>query len=530
VVRFIAILAALAAAAQHATPKGRKADAADSFFSKSPICELRLEVGAAELEALRKEPRQFVKCVLREGGGARFEGVSVKLKGAAGSFRELDDKPAFTLRMDKVKKDQRFHGLAKLHLNNSVQDETYLHELIAAELFKEAGIPAARVAHARVKLNDRDLGFYVLKEGFDEHFLARHFLDPRGNLYDGGFCQDIDADLERDEGDGGESRGDLKGLLGVAQVADSKARSVQLAQRLDVPEFVTFMAMEEMLGHWDGYTINRNNYRLYFDQRSGKSYFIPHGMDQVLGDPEASILDPPTALVASAVQRVAAWRTLYRKRLKELLPLFSPPDKLLALVKESSARLRPVLAAGNSEAGVAYDERIADLRRRIEERARNLRDQCAAPEPKPISFAGSSIYRPKMWRSASESEDAKLTEARVGGEKLLMIECGPSGSCVASFRATALLERGRYRFMASVKTEGVAPLPGEEAPQSGAAARISGEEARERVQATTPWRSLNVDFEVADDARPVELVVELRASKGRASFKVDSLKLQRLGA
>ena len=87
-----------------------------------------------------------MKATIREAD--RVAVVALKLKGAAGSFREWDDRPALTLNMHKFNKGGTFHGLVKFHLNNSVQDETYLHELLCSELFRRAGIPAPRVTRA----------------------------------------------------------------------------------------------------------------------------------------------------------------------------------------------------------------------------------------------------------------------------------------------------------------------------------------------------------------------------------------------
>ncbi len=92
-----------------------------------------------------------------------------------------------------------------------MQDDSYLHEGLCSELFTAAGLVAPRVTHARVLLNGRDLGLYVLKEGVDKRFLARHFPKAKGNLYDGGFCQDVDEELQKDEGKGVDDRSDLRG-------------------------------------------------------------------------------------------------------------------------------------------------------------------------------------------------------------------------------------------------------------------------------------------------------------------------------
>src|SRR4029079_9819814 len=181
-------------------------------------------------------------------------------------------------------------------------------ELICSELFLAAGVPTPRTTHARVWLNGRDLGLYVLKEGFDKTFLKRHFKDPTGNLYDGGFVQDIDADLEKDAGEGPDDRSDLKSLVAATRESDSAKRFEKLEALVDIDQFLTFTALELMCSHWDGYVNNRNNYRVYFDPTGKRFHFFPHGMDQMFGDPNASVLQTPGALVAQAIMLNPEWR------------------------------------------------------------------------------------------------------------------------------------------------------------------------------------------------------------------------------
>src|SRR5205085_4819584 len=120
--------------------------------------------------------------------------------------------------VDKYVEGQRFHGMGKFHLANSVQDPTYLQELICGELFRAAGVPAARVSHTLVTLNGKPRGLYYLKEGYDKYFLKQTFGNRHGNLYDGGFLRDIDQPLillsSRDDIHG---YGDLKKLVLAAR-------------------------------------------------------------------------------------------------------------------------------------------------------------------------------------------------------------------------------------------------------------------------------------------------------------------------
>ncbi len=126
-----------------------------------------------------------------------YEDVAIHLKGSIGSFRDVDDKPDLTLDFNRFNARQKFHGLRRIHLNNSVEDPSYCNELLGSELFRAAGIPAPRVAHAVVTLNGRRLGLYVLKEGFTEDFLGCYFKQVGGNLYEPGEGHDVNQRLKR---------------------------------------------------------------------------------------------------------------------------------------------------------------------------------------------------------------------------------------------------------------------------------------------------------------------------------------------
>lgn len=81
---------------------------------------------------------------------------------------------------------------------------------------------------------------------------------------------DIDIDIEKDRGNDPNNRTDLKALLAACRDHDVSIRWSRLEELLDIETFITFMAMEMMLGHWDSYTLQHNNYLLFFDTRTGK--------------------------------------------------------------------------------------------------------------------------------------------------------------------------------------------------------------------------------------------------------------------
>lgn len=499
-------------------------DPSDALFSAAEIPRIHIQVEREPLDKLKADPRNYVKATLREDD--RVTVAAVKLKGAAGSFRDWDDRPALTLNMRKFNKGGSFHGLVKFHLNNSVQDETYLHERLCSELFRQAGIPAPRVTHARVWLNGRDVGLYVLREGFDRPYLKRSFPDPTGNLYDGGFCQDIDADLEKDEGSGPDDRSDLRAVVAAASDPDPTSRLRRVESLVDMDAFLTFMAMERMTCHWDGYTNTANNYRIYFDPRRGKAIFLPHGMDQMFGDPEMGLFDPTDKIVAAVVMRSEALRRRYRERLEKLIPLMSPADGLLRRVDEIDRRLRPVLEAIDRDRATRREAQVAEFKQHLVARAASLRRQIAEPEEALQKFDDRGVASLEGWFTASECEKAVHEEVEThAGKKALSIRAGEGEPCVASWRRHVLLGPGQYTIQADVRTDRVVKL--DDTDRSGVGVGISGVERDQHLHGTTASQTLSYRFRIPDERKDVVLVLELRARSGQVWFERSSIRLIR---
>lgn len=505
-----------------------------AFFDEGVVPELRIEINAEQLKKLRANNRAYVLCtivatitVAGERKETKFTDVAIKLKGAAGSFRGLDDRPALTVNMDKFKDGQSFQGLDKFHLNNSVQDGSLANELVSGHLFRQAGVPAARATHARVWLNTRDLGMYVLKEGFDPTFLRNWFDKPTGNLYDGGFCQEIDQALEKDCGSGPNDHSDLKALRSACAVADVAKRQAELEKVLDIDQFLSFAAMEMLTAHWDGYCRNRNNYRLYFNPANGKAVFFPHGMDQMFGDPNFPLIDI-TGVVGTAVIQVPEFRQRFRKRVEELLPLLDPA-KLDPVIDGVAKRLKPVLEAMNKNQAREYLGNMQAVKDRIKQRhVTALKVLKTYVEPLVPKFDAKGEVLVTGWAEVKETDDAVHERQDLpGGAKALVLKTGPSKQCVASWRREVVLPKGKYEFHAMVKTVGVVANPDGNQKVSGAGVRISGGTRTNALAGNAEWKLQKHTFEVTEDNQPVVLVAELRARAGAAMFDASSMKLVR---
>lgn len=497
---------------------------ADAFFSGPPQTFV-ITVAPKFANQLREDPRTYVPATIQVGTRS-FTNVGIHLKGAAGSSRGFDDRPALTLNFDKFVKDQVLSGMEKLHLNNSVQDGTFLSESIASRLYRDAGVPTARSGHAFVRLNGRDLGLYVLKEGYDSLFIRRNFppgTNAPGNLYDGGFLQDVDQDLKLDAGKGPTDGSDLRRLRRAAGTPVSR-RGAELEKVLDVDRFLTFLAIQALTDDWDGYGRNRNNYRLYFDSVSGKAEFIPHGMDQLFREINSTVEPDWEGFVARRAMELPELKARYQTRLKELANRNFTVAWLTNHLGTVNERMQTALVNRQPEERARWANGFRRASSRTIARIRSVRKQLGLPpDPTLIQLAEGS-RKPQLltgWQARPQQGAPQLDTVAEDKKESLHLSALRSGT-VASFRTSRMLSPGEYTLEASVKTKGIVAQAG--APGRGAGLRISGADRQNHLTGSQDWAPIRFEFEINDD-REIEFVVELRADKGEVWFDLSSLKL-----
>ncbi len=489
------------------------------LFTNSVARQIKIEITPSGMESLRRDPREFVRATVSEKG-ISYADVAIHLKGSVGSFREVDGKPDLTLDFNRFNYGQKFHGLRRIHLNNSVEDPSYCNELLGGELFRAAGIPAPRVAHAIVTLNGRRLGIYVLLEGFTEDFLGCYFKQVGGNLYEPGEGHDVNQRLKRNSvAAPKQDRAALETLADAALEGDNAKRWPRLEQSLNMAQFVDFMAMEMMIGHRDGYCLARNNYRVYHDLDSGKMVFFPHGMDQLFGNPDAAWQPRMAGLVARAVMETPEGRQLYRASFASLFTNLFQVQSLQGRVDQVVADLRPAM----TDAEFADLRNAADqVKQRIAQRQISLKRQLIEPERALLVFVD-GIARLEGWIKVDESGSGQMDQVQAADHTpaLHIVARSETG---ASWRTQVLLSRGCYRFEGQVKVEGVKPLA--YGKYQGAGLRVAGS-VREssNVVGDSNWHPLSTEFKVKEETQVIELVCELRASAGEAWFGLESLRL-----
>ena len=490
---------------------GGPTPASSGLLGEERVYQVQIELRPEERARLLRDSRRYVPANLSIDG-VNYGQVGLHLKGK-GSFRNLDEKPSFTVNLAKFKRDQRFRGLRKIHLNNSVEDGSFLREWIGSELFRAAGVPAPEVGHAMVRLGDRQLGLYVVKEGFASEFLSRNFARSDGQLYelaDGGSVPG-----------GSSTEGTpFQRMIVAAQEPDLERRWQRLRETVDVDRFLSFMAMEVVACHWDGYSLARNNFRVYHDPGTDRMVFLPTGMDQLFANPMLTWRPHMAGTVARGFLEIPEGRELYRARVESIVAEDLRPERLGVQIERRVSLLSSALSA--SGAGDLREE-AGKLIMQIAERREHLKSELMQPDPKLLVVPPEGALLTNWHPSDCPAQGIMDEDQSPDGRPSWHIVAGPTTS--ASWRSTVRLLAGQYRLRAWARVRDTKPLPF--GKHHGARLRIAGMDRESAcLLGTGGWECLQVSFAVPAPDSEVELICELRASGGECWFVRNPLLLR----
>ncbi len=367
-----------------------KEDVRDLFDEKS-VMEIRIEMSGESWKELRSENRSFIDAFGEKCGeplekifswfpasvtidGEKVEGVGVRKKGFIGSLSDV--RPSLKIKFPYMEEDRRFHGTKRMTLNNNLQDPSNLHQCLSYRLFYRAGLPSPRCSFARVYVNGSDLGIYSHVESIKKPFLERVFGNDEGNLYEGTVADFHENDrwrvrFEKKTNEEDPSTPEIDSLVEIFNDQNKDVHE-SLNELLDLDEFITFWAMEVVVGHTDGYSNNRNNYYFYTNSETGKIVFIPWGTDGAFRQKE----DPPLksafirGVIANRLYNDDAGFKEYRKRLNGLLETVWNEKEIEQWISSSEKLLSPHVPEKRKE---KFEKGVGELREFVTKRKEYLK-------------------------------------------------------------------------------------------------------------------------------------------------------------
>ena len=370
-----------------------------AMFDADRLLDVRIEVDPGDWETLRHQGRTFGDILGGEGcldepfesvfnyfrGTVTIDGdtvtdVGVRKKGFLGSLSET--KPALKIKFHEYVAGQTYSGMRRLTLNNGRQDPALIRQCLGYQVLRDTGVPAARCNFAKVTVNGQALGIYAHVESMKKPFIRRHFESDSGNFYEGtlsDFRPEWINTFDRKTNKLDTDRSDLEAVMDAAGVPDG-----QLLERLDavidLDSFFTIWAAEVLIGHWDGYAGNTNNFYIYADPKDGRFTFMPWGVDAIFG--QGGNRDPniPQAVMAQGVlaHRLYAHptgRRRYFEAMRETMDGVWDEVALRAEVERMQALIGPEVDAPMFRGSVAQIRDFIAVRRgQIEREMANPRD------------------------------------------------------------------------------------------------------------------------------------------------------------
>lgn len=250
------------------------------LFSDEVIHPIELEFDSGSRSDLRNDPRDWTDGLITIDGVTWP--IGVKIKGSS-TYTDFDSKPSLKLDFGYEVDGLRYGTIRRVNLHNQVLDPIVSSEWLTYGFYRAADLPASRVGYARVSIDGEDRGIYTIVEDPEDDFLRRWFDDPDGNLYENAqnYCDFTQVScFDREESDEGDDAS-LEALIAAAN-ADDDEWLAAVQGEMDWDRYIGFLAMERTIAHWDSYSFDLSNYRVYHDPSAGWS-FLPWSADLGFG-------------------------------------------------------------------------------------------------------------------------------------------------------------------------------------------------------------------------------------------------------
>ena len=229
-------------------------------------------------------------------GSDTIHSVGFRLRG--NTSREAGKK-SFKISINSFIPGQKFHGVEKINLNGHQNDPSMMRAKLSWDAFREAGIPGCRTSFVKLYINEEYKGLYTNVEHVDEEFVQTYFGSNTGDLFKCLYPADLnywgsDPDDYKEEFWGrraydlktntqSDDYNNLTEFITILNLTDDDSFQCEIEKIFNVLAYLKTLALEVLIGHWDGYAYNKNNYYLYQNPSTGKFEYLEYDLDNTLG-------------------------------------------------------------------------------------------------------------------------------------------------------------------------------------------------------------------------------------------------------
>ncbi len=271
--------------------------------------------------------------------------------------------------LNKYVKGQKVATITKLNFNNNVSDTSWMHEVLAYRLYREAGVPASRTSYARVyitvtgKQDKPYKGLYSIVEEVDDRFVADHFSSKDGLLlkpvipstfmYLGDDWKKYNQIYDPKRAPTEQEKKRLIDFSKIVTSGTDNEFTARVGEFIDLEEFARYMAVTVWLSNYDSILDDGQNYYLYLDSKTLKFSFIPWDLDRAFGQfgitegdmQRVDIMHPwqGSHRFLERIFRVDAFRKLYLADMTNFSKTIFRPERFAPQVDEIVAAVRPAI-------------------------------------------------------------------------------------------------------------------------------------------------------------------------------------------
>jgi spore coat protein CotH len=197
---------------------------------------------------------------------------------------------------DQSAQSQTFYGFRKVTFSSNFADDSQLREVLATEVLRNRGVPAARAAFYRVFVDTGEgakyWGLYTMVEDPSDGAMLDAQLGGRGaNLYKpegpaANWALFDPASFEKKTNEGAKDFSDVMAAINAlhSEMTDRSAWRKRLERVFDADLFLRWLAVNTAIGNWDAYGAMAHNYYLYGDAaRGGRLRWIPWDHNMAFG-------------------------------------------------------------------------------------------------------------------------------------------------------------------------------------------------------------------------------------------------------
>jgi spore coat protein CotH len=186
---------------------------------------------------------------------------------------------------------EKFFNYKKFDLEPNINDPSLAREPLSCYLYKEVGVPAMRYHFHTLFMNDEYMGVYLNIEHIDDEFVDRRFGSESGNLYKSSYSVGLtpETDVYNDEilelktNEDINDRSGVERLIHILATVHGNAFADSIEAVFNVDNYLRQLAVETLIGHWDGYSYMGSNYYLYENPKTRKIEYIPYDLDNTWG-------------------------------------------------------------------------------------------------------------------------------------------------------------------------------------------------------------------------------------------------------